>query len=76
MFKAFVTGTDANGLRNTVGHIGVKPSIPSRFSLNVLYLLFLFDCFFSCLVIVAFLDLLVMKRDLGESTAVLTIRMY
>ena len=45
MFKAFVTGTDANGLRNTVGHIGVKVSISSRFSLNVLFLLGLFDSF-------------------------------
>ena len=31
MFKAFVTGTYADGLRNTVGHLGLKQSISSHF---------------------------------------------
>ena len=30
LFKAFVTGTDAKGLINTVSHIGLKESVSSQ----------------------------------------------
>ena len=46
MFKAFVTGTDANGLRNTVRHLGLKQSVSSHFSLYLLYVLREMDRFF------------------------------
>tara|TARA_B100001996_G_C18363598_1_gene478774 strand:- start:405 stop:623 length:219 start_codon:yes stop_codon:yes gene_type:complete len=37
VFKAFVTGTYASGLVNTVGYLGLRKSVSSRLSSPFLY---------------------------------------